>query len=276
MSVFKTQHEKKSFRVTAVLMLLVLLVLTFVGLTYLIPPPESGIAVNFGNTDTGSGPVQTSMPVPKEIQQPPPKPTPNIPESTQKAEEVLTQDQEESVVIPEKKEKIKPQEKKISQAEEKPQPKKEEKPKPDASTTDALNNILNATATQGDNNSKSDGINGGEGDQGNPNGDKNVKNYYGNSATGTGGNYQLGDRNAINKPKPDYICNEEGTVVVRVDVDRNGKVVYAQAGIRGTTNNAPCLLEQARIAALKTTWQPKADAPNTQTGQIIYQFSLKN
>lgn len=275
MPVFKTPHEKKSFRITSIIMLLLLILFAFVGLTYLIPPPESGIAVNFGTSDTGSGSIQTSSPQPRETQ--PTKtaaPKKTEAEQPQQTEEVLTQNQEESVTLPPKKE-TKNQEVK-TQTEKKTEPKPEEKPKPDAATADALKNILNASATQGENNSPSDGITGGTGDQGNPNGDKNVKNYYGNSSSGTGGNYQLGGRGALTKPKPDYLCNEEGTVVVRVDVDRSGKVVSALAGIRGTTNNAPCLLEQAKIAALKTQWEAKTDAPAQQTGQIIYQFSLKN
>lgn len=270
MAVYETPHEKKSFRITAVVMLFLLILFAFVGLSYLEPPPENGIAVNFGTSNTGSGSIQTSVPQPKET----PQPQTTAPEKVEtvqpeQAEEVLTQNQEESVTLPPKKE--------VQKKEVKVQPEKKTEPQPDAATTDALKNILNAGATKGENNSPSDGITGGTGDQGNPNGDKNVKNYYGNSSSGNGGNYQLGGRDAITKPKPDYLCNEEGIVVVRVDVDKSGKVVYALAGVRGTTNNAPCLLEQAKIAALKTKWEEaKSDAPAQQTGQIIYQFSLKN
>lgn len=275
MSVYQTPHEKKSFRITTAIMLFLLILFAFVGLSYLVPPPESGIAVNFGTSNTGSGSIQTSVPQPIETPQPQTA-TPEKAETVQpeQAEEVLTQNQEESVTLPPKKE-VQKKEVKV-QPEKKTKPKPEVKPQPDAATTDALKNILNAGATKGENNSPSDGITGGTGDQGNPNGDKNVKNYYGNSSSGNGGNYQLGGRGALTKPKPDYLCNEEGIVVVRVDVDKSGKVVYALAGVRGTTNNAPCLLEQAKIAALKTKWEAKSDAPAQQTGQIIYQFSLKN
>jgi hypothetical protein len=41
-------------------------------------------------------------------------------------------------------------------------------------------------------------------------------------------------------------------VVVEVTVDQNGKTISATAGIKGTTNTASCLLDQARIAAMNT------------------------
>ncbi|NDK18850.1 MAG: energy transducer TonB, partial [Zetaproteobacteria bacterium] len=50
----------------------------------------------------------------------------------------------------------------------------------------------------------------------------------------------------------------------------------ANAGVKGTTNSAPCLLKRAKDAALKTTWQPDSNAPLKQIGSIIYNFSLSN
>lgn len=90
-----------------------------------------------------------------------------------------------------------------------------------------------------------------------------------------GGNYQLGHRKALRKPKPEYNCNEQGTVVVAIVVDPSGKVIEARPGDRGTTNTASCLLEQAKQAALLTSWQPDPDAPQRQIGKIIYSFQLQ-
>ena len=63
-------------------------------------------------------------------------------------------------------------------------------------------------------------------------------------------------------------------MVVQITVDKNGKVINAQPGIRGTTNADKCLLEQAKLAALSTTVNPSADAPEKQVGKIIYSFTL--
>lgn len=85
--------------------------------------------------------------------------------------------------------------------------------------------------------------------------------------------YALGNRKVLVKPPLDYTCKEEGKVVVQVTVDKSGNTISAIAGVKGTTNNTPCLLEQARRAALNTKWQASADAPDKQIGKITYNFS---
>ncbi|EHQ43357.1 Uncharacterised protein [Myroides odoratus] len=91
---------------------------------------------------------------------------------------------------------------------------------------------------------------------------------------GDGVNYSLDGRSATVKAIPKYTCNEIGTVVVEVWVDQAGNTVEARAGVKGTTNTASCLLEQAKIAALQTKWQANDKAPAKQVGKIVYQFKL--
>lgn len=62
--------------------------------------------------------------------------------------------------------------------------------------------------------------------------------------------------------------------MVRIQVDKNGKVIYALPGVKGSTNTAPCLLKPAKEAALNTKWNADNKAPSKQTGTIIYKFSL--
>ena len=125
-------------------MAIILLLMFWVGMDYLDPPIEGGIAVNFGTSDVGSGNVQPTKPVasaPKNTA-PQPEPTPPQPEIK---DEVVTQDIEDAPVIEEKpKETPKP---KVEQPKEKPveEPKEEVKPdpKPDQSTTSALDALIN-------------------------------------------------------------------------------------------------------------------------------------
>lgn len=256
--------------ITVIVHILIIILLFYVGMKYLDPPLEQGIAINFGTTETGSGNIQ-----PTEKIQSAPQPTTAQPVSQPKSEikeEVVTQDVDEAPVI--KKEKPKKQQDEVPV---KQQPKKETKkpdPKPDKSTTDALSSILNGpksdgTAKGGEGNDTSPG------DKGSPDGDPNANAYYG---TGMGldgdGNYLLGGRKALNKEKFMQNCNEAGTVVVRIEVDRSGRVVSATPGIRGTTNNASCLTEPAKRAALATKFNADANAPVKQVGRIIYKFSL--
>lgn len=128
-----------------------------------------------------------------------------------------------------------------------------------------------------DSNGNADGGEGDDnqpGDKGKETGDPNASGYYGIGGDGSGGNYRLGNRKALTRPKPKYECNEEGRVVVTISVDRSGKVISAQPGAKGTTNSASCLWDRAREAALQTRFNDDANAPSKQVGLIIYNFSL--
>ena len=240
------------------------------------------LAVNFGTTDFGSGNVQPKKPIKSEVKEVIKQPEvvesqPETSKPQETKEEVLTQDNEEAPVI--KKEKKKEVIEEVIEEvkkEEEPvkEPKKKPDPKPDKSTTDTLSSLINGP--------KSDGVDqGGEGDdktggdKGDPNGDPNAKSYYGKGKGLDGdGNYLLGGRKALNKNKFIQDCNEAGIVVVSIEVDRNGKVISATPGVRGTTNNSKCLLEPAKRAALETKFNKDDKAPSKQIGKIIYRFSL--
>ncbi|WP_425659685.1 energy transducer TonB [Tenacibaculum ascidiaceicola] len=270
MTVLDTQHKRKSAVITAIILILLIIGIFNYGMKYLDPPIEYGLAINFGTSEVGSG-----GPVEKTKSQATPKQEEIVeelveetPEETIK-EEIITDDTAEEVPVVEKevekKEAVKETPKEVK-------PKEKPKPKPSKETTDALNSLLNGTSK--------DGANSGEGDdkqsgvKGNENGDPNSDKYYGNSGSGSGGNYNLAGRKALSKPiqKPD--CQEEGTVVVSIEVNQKGQVTKATPGARGTTNSASCLYDAAKKAALKTKWNAGGNAPSKQRGTIIYKFSL--
>ncbi|MBD44638.1 MAG: energy transducer TonB [Flavobacteriaceae bacterium] len=274
MRLLNTKHKQKSMAITFVLHVMILLLFFYVGLSYLDPPPENGIAVNFGTMDLGSGNVQ-----PKEKIKTAPKQTIPEPVKAQKAEikeEVVTQDTKDAPVIKkeEKKDVIKEVVEVVSKKEPKKEIKKKPDPKPDQSTSDALSSLINGPKSDGVDKA-GEGDDPSPGDKGDPVGDSNSKSYYGNGKGLDGdGNYLLGGRKALNKKKFVQDCNEAGTVVVSIEVDRSGKVINATPGVRGTTNNSKCLLEPAKRAALATKFNKDAKAPSKQIGKIIYRFSL--
>ena len=289
-----TVHKKKSFTITTILHIVLLLLLFYVALNTP-EEPEGGIAVNFGTTDTGSGNVQPTEPIRSAPKQTTSEPTPPPPQEVQEPtpdikDEVVTQETEDAPVIEKKpkevpKKKVEkpvekkkpvptPSEKPVKKPVEKPKEQKKSDPKPDKSTSDALNNLLNGPKSNG----KASGGEGNDstgGDKGDPNGDPNAKSYYG---TGKGldgdGNYRLGGRKALNKEKFVQDCNESGIVVVKIEVNQSGKVIKATPGIKGTTNSASCLLDPARRAALATRFNSDPKAPARQIGTIVYQFKL--
>lgn len=75
--------------------------------------------------------------------------------------------------------------------------------------------------------------------------------------------------------KPTYNVQDEGTVVVRIWVDKYGKVQKAVAGDAGTTTSNSSLWCEARKVALKARFKEDLSAPDLQEGTITYIFKLK-
>lgn len=295
-----SSDKKKSLALTTMLYAALILLLFFIRFW---PPynPENnaaladggggggGVTVNFGDSDLGSGANYKSevLDVKNNAKQAPAKSTPE--EEAIISQENTTADNDVVIPTKEKPKKPVPVEKPV----QKPVP---EKPKVSNSTNDALASIMKGSNKGGDGDDKV------AGNKGKANGSLNSNGYYGSggSGGGTGGGngtgngigtgsgygagtgggsgggsgYSLNGRKALSKPAPKYTCNEEGKVVVEVTVDQNGKTISATAGVKGTTNTASCLLEQAKIAALNTKWSADDKAAAKQVGKIIYNFSL--
>ena len=254
----------------------ILMLMLFFGLSYIDPPEEYGVAINFGTSDFGDGPpkVLENVKTSPESSKPKQEVLKKQEVAFEKIEEkVITQNTEDAPVI----QKNKVIEKEISEPQEKPKkvvnPVVKEAPKPSKETENALSNLLNGNKSDGDP-SKGEGDDDASGLKGNELGDPSSSNYYGNSGSGEGGNYDLGGRKPLGRPTISPDCNEEGIVVVRIEVDRNGIVVKAIPGVKGSENTSPCLLKPAKEAALRTRWNSDGDAPSKQIGYIKYNFTL--
>ncbi|PWK25538.1 hypothetical protein LX92_00280 [Maribacter polysiphoniae] len=112
-------------------------------------------------------------------------------------------------------------------------------------------------------------------EQGQSNGDSYATSYYGSPGSGNGtGGYGLSGRSLVSKGKVQQECNQEGRVVVKIVVDRTGKVISATPGVKGTTNNNPCLLEPAKKTAFKHKWNLDSNAPSQQIGFVVVNYTL--
>ncbi|WP_375238744.1 energy transducer TonB [Aurantibacter sp.] len=302
MKYLKNKHEKNSARITTLIMLLIILLLFLVtSPPYMDPPEEYGVAVNFGNSNVGSGDVQPNEPIKSENNNSPepfkePTKTDPVeevkPEETkqeaaaQKVEDVLTQETEEAIAIKKQKEitdakakaesdakaKAKAEAEKIAKAKAEAAEKKRQEEAAKKAKLDAMMGGLN----------ESDGTtNGGEGDddkagdKGQLNGNPYASSYFGDKGTGNGGvGYGLNGRGKPSLQVFKQTCNEAGLVVVMIEVDRNGKVIKATPGVKGTENTASCLLEPAKRIALSHKWKSDTNAPIRQIGFVSVNFKL--
>lgn len=257
MKFLETKEEKKSFAITSVIFVILLLLCFFFGLTYMDPPPENGIAINFGTSDTGQGEIQ-----PLETVKSSPQPEYTPPQKAVE-DEVATQDIADAPVI--KKTDAKKPVKEVKEV---------VKPKLSKSTTSALESLINGPKTDGAN--ASQGNDNLPGDKGDPNGDRYATSFYGNgkgNGSGNGTSWGLNGRRLSTPATEVQDCNEYGKVVVKIWVNRQGNVIRAERS-QGTTNTNPCLVNPALSAAKKFKWQPDSEAPETQIGFIVINFKL--
>jgi colicin import membrane protein len=271
---------------------------------FAVPPPtvtEEGIIVNFGTDETGWGNIEPSPPAGPEQRNPaqaaqkeslPPPPSGSAKKSNE--DPLLTENNEEAPAVKKvdpdaqkkKMEKLaadKQRREELNAERIRKQQEEEEKRKLEAEQqrqTDITNRTKNALANAKNTgtSSTSEGIAGGTGNQGDPRGsvDSNVHGVGGNTGNGTSGvSYTLEGRKTVNLSHPNYDYQQGGKVVVEVRVDRNGKVINATPGVKGTTILDDYLLKVAKDAALKTSFNSDPNAKEIQIGTITYNFILK-
>jgi outer membrane biosynthesis protein TonB len=284
-----TKERKQGLIFSALIHLLLAVLIIFVTFRVKIPEPvEEGLLVNFGFDETGEGLFE---PAPEPVSTPPP------PESAgeQGGEEaLLTQDFEEAVEV-EKKEpspeelrkqaearaaeirrqlEAEAERKRIEQENAERLKREEEQRRIDQQNARARGAFSNAgnVGTAG----QSQGVAGGQGNQGVQSGTPDVDKYGPGGGLGTEGiSFNLGGRKAQSLFKPPYDIQKDGIVVVAITVDRSGRVTDATPGIKGSTTLDENLLKLAKDAALKTRFETSNDAPIIQKGTISYDFRLR-
>lgn len=276
-----TSQEKKykaiSAAITVALMGIVLIALCLFGHWPPDPPiPESGVEVALGNGEMisdegGVEPLAAPEPPSENVQ-----------------EEISSQSTEEAPAIvkpkPKKKEeppaRPNPTPKPTPTTQKSPEtpPKAPETPQPKAINPAALFTKQEKKQTTAKNEQSS--TRDASATPGKPNGNPNATNTEGNGGSGTGGGrgsggngYSLAGRTLSGMlPLPPYNGEEEGKVVVKIWVDRNGNVIRAQAGVNGSTVTNGTLLQRAKQAAMTAKFTPNPDARETQEGTITYVF----
>ncbi|MEZ4857110.1 MAG: energy transducer TonB [Gelidibacter sp.] len=290
MKYLETIHERNSAKITTLIVVILLLLLFVVGPPYMDPPIEYGVAVNFGTSDVGSGDIQPTEPIksePREVVEEPQVEETKVEETVAEpskseavAEKVLTADNAENIAMKKEKAaadakakaeaKAKLEAERVQKAKEAAEAKKRQEEAAKKAKLDALiGGVSNSkgTTTGGEGNDKSPG------DKGQLDGNPYANSYYG-SGSGNGGNgYGLNGRGSPTNGKVFPDCNEEGRVVVEIHVNRDGRVVKAIPGVKGTTGDL-CLYEAAKKTALTYKWPADSKAPSDQVGFVKIDFSV--
>ena len=226
---------------TAVVLLFVLCFKTPLPL-----PGEEGVEVNLGMYETSQQDYETT--------------SQQVEETEEVEEENITFEDEEVPAIEEETEEVE-EEDTVEEVEE-------EKPVVNQRA------MFKAPVTKNADNDKQSDDNKDDMERGIPEGLKDINRYEGHGGSGDGPAYDLGGRGAKSISSPSKEFSEEGTVVVDIWVDKDGRVQRAEIG-KGTTIVNSSMLESAKRAALNSIFNKDDKAAELQKGSITYTFIIR-
>lgn len=260
----------KAIAISVVLMGL-FIAISFIWVISAFQPPEDvgmgGMVVNYGTSVTGMGTDYTSIEEPSMDENANHKmPDKIIPEqqvtpttSSQVSDkDIVTQNSEDAVSVNTK-------DKKSNNV---PTSAKNDKPTQPTINQNALyKGKKNNGAGQGD------GTGTTPGNQGSINGDPLAPNY-GEGGSGNGNTpIPLSKFNNLVTPKDDG--QETGKIVVKIRVNRNGRVISAIAGARGTTFSNDALFRKCERAVMNATLDQITNGAEIRTAVVVFNFKVK-
>jgi len=268
------KDKRRGLIVSLTIHAVLLVLFFFFGLKYIVPPPEEGMVINFGTSETGLGTVESepmksneAVEVPVEQVTPPP-PSQTTPVVAQ--EEVVTQDTEEEIAFKKEKEAKERAETERKIQEER---KRQEEQRLREEQQRRMEELF-AKAKAGEGKGGGEGVTKPGGNQGSLDGQPNVP-HGGKGGSGSGVSFDLGGRKMTAPPRIVDNSQETGKVVVDITVDKYGKVVQAIPGARGSTTTSSHLYRLAREAALDTKFNANPDAQVQQKGTMTFVFVLE-
>lgn len=273
-------NEKKakyeSGLLTALTMALILLLLWYVSIDAPRETEEEGVEVAFGDNENGGGSEPEAIPMPAEPVTQAPPPTTQAPSDN----DLVVQDDEESLALAKQREE---ERKKRAEQEELIRKQREEQARLEAeqraeqqriaeeqarkaaeeqAKRDNANNLMAGMFGNNQQGAQGSGTTQGASQQGS-------NNPVGHGTIG-GNSWDLEGRNIKSLPKPSTQFDQAGKVVVRIQVNSEGKVISASVG-EGT--NVGYKTQQVALeAARKAEFSPSEN--RIQVGSITYTFKL--
>lgn len=284
---FEREKNSKAAAITIVACLLLFLLFFYLQWTLpQIPQPilGEGIEVNLGNSETGLGDIAPTIPGSPSLKEDEVKTSPAT-SKPQASDTKISADENGDEPINET-HKINPKPENKPPTVLKPTLKpsinpiaaKPIEPKPKALFKGGTSTTTSGNESDSYNGIKNQGIAGGKGDQGNPNGNPNSDSYKGNGGTGNAGNgvsirSGLDGRRITRLPSFEDDFNENAKVAVDITVDQSGNVIAASVNPKGTTTTN----QNIRNIALKKAKSLKLNAGNEteQYGVLVFSFKLR-
>lgn len=252
-------------------MILFLLISYLVNFGISLPPQEvgmGGIVVNYGTAEEGMGDdlmsIEEPSVAPEANNTPPDKVVPNT-----ETKPVVSSEASDKTIV-------------TNDAEDAPAVTTTPKTVSAAPSTAPVTKVSKPQVNQNAlfKGKKSNGTGGGDGtgstpgNQGDPDGDP-LSNNYGKGGSGFGNTQlSLSGRRFVNLPKINDQGQSSGKIAVEIRVDKTGQVVYARAGVRGTTLSDRSLWTKCEQAVMGASLNQLESAPDVQVGVVVFNFKV--
>lgn len=225
-----------------------------------------GMVVNYGTSITGMGTDYTSVEEPsmapdangKKPDQITPDPTTKSVSSQLSDKNITTQDNEDAVNVNTKE----------TKSNANPSSTQDNKVEQPAINPNALYKGNKNNATGG-----GDGTGTTPGNQGDPDGDP-LAPFYGDGGSGFG-NKPLPLSKFTNLVKPEDDGQETGTIMVKIQVNKSGRIISATAGAKGTTFSNSTLYRKCENAMLGASLNPITKGPDIRIFYVPFVFKVK-
>lgn len=260
----------KAVAISTAIMAALLILSFFIAIGTFKPAEEAGMGgmvVNYGTAVEGMGSDYTSVEEPSADpnanNQPPDKVVPDqkvtpVQSAQSTDKEITTQNTEEAVSINTKKT-TKPSTPSASTVDKPAQP------------TVNQNALYKGKANKGT--GKGDGTGTTPGNQGSVNGDP-LANNYGEGGSGFG-TTPIALRRFTNLVTPQDDGQKTGKIAVRITVNKQGIVVDAVPGVKGTTLQDLDLWAKCKTAVMGARLNQSESAPDLQVGVVVFNFKVK-
>jgi outer membrane biosynthesis protein TonB len=297
MKITDSQKNIRAGTITGIICGLMLLLFFIVSWTIPlpeIPPEETGIEVNLGNSDEGLGTEAPMIPGQAAAEtvevNTPPKTHVTQPEVVKQVETNDNDKEAPDLTIP-KPVVPKPNSPSIPKKENtvpvkthNPAPEVVDNPKPVEKKPAAVYKGGDGSSKGGNNadtwnSSKNQGIAGGKGDQGKAGGNPESDSYKGSGGSGKSGvsiSRGLQGRRISTLPSFEDEFNDNAKIAVDVKVDGKGNVISATYQPRGSTTSDAGMREIALRKARQIHFNSSANGDEESIGTLIFNFRLKN
>ncbi len=272
---FEKEKNIKAASITVVITAILFLIFFYVHYSKPVPPEPitgEGIEVNLGNSETGFGTIAPQS-LGKEASQKQVSAARSANNATQPITNTANPSEEDIAVNNNKKSTANTN--------------SLTKPLPTPTPKAVFKGATTPTSTnKGGNNSDSyngalnQGIAGGKGDQGKPNGNPNSDSYNGNAASGNSGSGGVAIKNGLDGrritkfPNFEDDFNENAKVAVDITVDQMGNIIAATINPKGTTTTNTTI---RNIAVKKArTLKLNSGPAEAQRGTLIFSFILRS